>query len=358
MPIDYRTQPVDLERLTALADRILADYDGTPVDVGAIGEFGSVGKTTLIVVLAYLLAELGFEVEIFDLDGQGNASMHCGFGVKDFADDNLLALSYNEDGTVDLDNGLEPFLTVGDALTSRKVHVPGEPRGSSREVTLDDVRRCVYNESGTPGYGVIVDPRTPNIEKVIATLRRIHIYPNGDSYATGRKVTFYDDASELARDPFGVTVLGDQVRALRSRPHVRLHDLHGTKSLIMVSALAVFTRAITAVVTDDKTTGKDLQSLLDTVDSMKKRNPSLDFRMIMLNRLESKIKRGTFGQGILDRLEARYGSIVPSVGVRDAVVVKGAYYNREPLPMWVPDDAVTEDYRWIMLWMLERGIFS
>lgn len=41
-----------------------------------------------------------------------------------------------------------------------------------------------------------------------------------------------------------------------------------------------------------------------------------------------------------------------------AVTVSESYEAREPLPLWVPRDAVTEDYRHAVAWGLDNDVFT
>ncbi|WP_084506176.1 ParA family protein [Amycolatopsis sp. ATCC 39116] len=331
-----------LERLNRAVTAYLEQSAPTTThELGSVGEAGSAGKTTTLVTFAALLAQLGFEVEIVDLDGQGNASKHLGIGSSPYEEDRLV-----EPG------GAYPVpLMLGDALLRRKAKFPGED--APREITLDDIRRCAYNEHGIPGYGVINDdPDT------IAWLKRIHVYPNGPSYVTGEKIDFYQDEAELSKDPFAGMVLSRLMNKVTTRPHFRLYDLHGTKSLSMMSALVRMKRVFNCVQLDDKTTGPDLDHLKTTIEEVREYNPDLQLAMILPCRVKAERQRGNHGREMLKRLHARHGSLVADVEIREAVTVNEAYTNREPLPLWVPKDPVTDDYRRALAWAFEHGVFS
>ncbi|SEP53700.1 MULTISPECIES: ParA family protein [Amycolatopsis] len=344
------------ERLSQAVARYIEETPLTaPVEFGTVGEAGSAGKTTALVTYAALLAQLGFEVEVVDLDGQGNASKHFGIGVSDGLDD-----GDKGDGLLVLGKEYSPGvkypapLVLGDALLRRKAQFPGEDE--PRAITLDDIRRCAYNESGIPGYGVVVPSSDAN---TIAWLKRIHIYPNGPSYVTGEKIDFYRDEAELAAsDPLAGMLLSRRMDKVQSAPHFRGYDLHGTKSMSMMSALVRLKRAINCVLLDDKTTGVDLTHLKETITSIQEYNPDLRLSMILPCRVKASSQRGKFGQEMLDRLRKRHGEIVPDVEIREAVTVSEAYNGREPLPMWVPRDPVTDDFRNSLAWAFENGVFA
>lgn len=328
-----------------LARSVQAYVDASPptatCEIGSAGEAGSAGKTTTVVTFAALLAQLGFDVEIVDLDGQGNASKHLGIGVSRYPDDKLL----------DPRGAYPAPLVLGDALLRRKAQFPGED--TAREITLNDIRRCAYNEHGVPGYGVASDD-----PDVIAWLKRIHLYPNGPSFLTGDMVDFYQDEAELSKDPFAGMVLGRQMDRVTTAPHFRLYDLHGTKSISMMSALVRVSRVFNCVQLDDKTTGPDLDYLKGTIDTVKEHNPDLRLMMILPCRVKAKPQRGNHGNNMLDRLRQRHGPLIPDAEIREAVTVPEAYAGREPLPLWVPKDPVTDDYRHALAWCFETGAFS
>jgi cellulose biosynthesis protein BcsQ len=321
------------------------------IEFGTVGEAGSAGKTTIMATWGALLAMLGFTVELVDLDGQGNLSKHFGIGVTVEGDgdegDGLLELGK------DYGSGAYPApLTLGDALTGRKAQFPGEP--GPRLITLDDIRRCAYNELGIPGYGV----RVPSgDETTIEWLKRIHIYPNGPSYITGEMIPFYVDEAEMqAKNPMAGMVLKTKMDKVATTPHFRGYDIHGTKSMSMMSALIKMKRAINAVVLDDKTTGPDLDYLIRTIDEMKEYNEDLKLAMILVGIVDGQM--GNFGRKMLDRLRTRHRPIVPDVEIRKAVTVREAYYAREPLPLWVPNAPVTNDFRLALAWAFENGVFT
>lgn len=325
----------------------------TTVEIASAGEAGSAGKTTTLVTFAAMLAQLGFVVDIVDLDGQGNASKHLGIGVATYEDDKLL----------DLSQGHPAPLVVGDALLTRSAQLPdkGQPdKIVTRAVTLNDVRRSAYNELGIPGYGVIsTDPET------IDWLNRIHVYPNGLSYIAGHEIDFYTDQATLQGNPLGAMVLSNQVKHLDEQlavtgdvPHFRFYDLHGTKSQSMMSALIRVTRVFNCVGLDDKTTGPDLTHLMATIDEVKGINEGIRLSMILPCRVKAEKQRGRHGATMLARLRDRHGTLVPDVEIREAVTVPEAYTNREPLPMWVPKDPVTDDYWNSLAWAFENGVFN
>ena len=80
--------------------------------------------------------------------------------------------------------------------------------------------------------------------------------------------------------------------------------------------------------------------------------------MILPCRVKSASQRGNFGRKMIDRLRQRHGDLVPDVVIRDAVTVSESYEAREPLPLWVPRDAVTDDYRHALAWALENDVFT
>lgn len=310
-------------------------------EIGSAGESGSAGKTATLVTYAALLAQIGFEVEIVDVDGQGNASKHLGIGVSPYPEDKLL----------DPRGSYPAPLVLGDALLRRKALFPGDE--APREITINDIRRCAYNEYSIPGYGVISsDPTT------VSWLKRIHVYPNGPSFVSGEEVPFYQDEAELSKDPFAGLVLARQMDKVTTTPHFRFYDLHGTKSISMMSALVRVKRVFNCVQLDDKTTGVDLDHLKTTIATVQEYNPLLRLVMILACRVKSERQRGNHGHEMLARLRTRHGDLVPDVEIREAVTVNEAYTNREPLPMWVPDSLVTDDYRHALAWSFEHGVFS
>jgi cellulose biosynthesis protein BcsQ len=337
--------------LRALVQDHITNWNGQTISLTSIGEAGSAGKTTAIVTFAACLAEAGATVEVMDLDGQANASVHFGIGTSERNDpeDNLLD-PRRED--------IRPPLVVGDVLTRRLYQFPGED--SPRAVTFNDIRRSAFNADGIPGLGVIVDPSNPDYEFVKDWLNRIQIYPNGNSYIDGNKHTFYDDLEEIrAKDPAGALRLQQAVNKINTTPHFRLKDLHGTKSLIMASEMLVADRLLNCVGPDDKTTGKDLDNLLYTIQEMQEHvNDKLWLAIVLMCRLKAGNQKGRIGNKMLNRLKERHGPIVADTAVRDVVTVSEAYYNREPLPMWVPDDDVTNDFRRALIWAFAQGVFS
>ncbi|MFC7344876.1 ParA family protein [Saccharopolyspora griseoalba] len=335
------------DQLAARCKEVVAEWPpGETVELTTAGESGSAGKTTASIAFGGLLAENGLTVEIVDLDGQGNASKHVGIGVSERPDDLLL----------DLNSGYPPLPTMGDVLVQREVYMPGEE--TKRVVTLDDIRRPAYNPTGIPGYGVILDPEDPNTEHRAEWLSRLSIYPNGNSYASGERRTFYDDENLLAQDPYAPLRLNRNFQNVSTQPHVRIFDLHGTKSATMYSVFLFVERVLSTVGPEDKTTGADLDNLLMTIDEIAKSgvNDKLRLVMILVNRLKAENMRGRIGQMMLERLYERHGDLVPTgIHVRDAVSVTDAYYNREPLNLWVEKDKVTDDFRRALLWALNTG---
>lgn len=337
---------------------------GQTVNIGVGGEFGSSAKTTGVVAMAACLAQAGMITEIMDFDGQGNASKHLGFGVNKHPDDKLL----------DLNQAAAP-LTVGDALADRDVYVPDEQQW--RQVNFDDVRRCALNRTGIPGHGVITDPDDPDSAETREWLERLFIYPNGDSYASGHRRDFYSDELSLSQNPIGGASLMEETKKLSSCPHVRIWDLHGTKSLLMYAAFAQAKWLFTSVLLDDKTTGSDLDNLMRTIDEVRKLNAQLQLALIVPSRVKPASHRGKFGNEMLDRLTQRHGDKIAHarvkhtdkasateainevpLTVRETVVVNEAYREREPLPMWVPEASVTDDYRRILLWGIHNNLFN
>lgn len=323
------------------------------VELSTAGEAGSAGKTTTLVTFAAMLAERGFHVDIVDLDGQGNASKHLGIGVAKYADDKLL----------DLSTGYPAPLVIGDALLARPAQLPDKEHPDkivTRAVELSDIRRSAFNVHRIPGYGVICDdPGT------IEWLQRIHIYPNGSSYATGQEIDAYTDEAILGANPLSAMELSNKVRALDKHlaatgevPHFRFYDLHGTKSKSMMSVLIRVTRVFNCVGLDDKTTGVDLSNLIATIDEVRAHNQRIKLAMILACRVKGEIARGKHGAAMLTRLRERHGNLVPNVEIREAVTVPESYTNREPLPMWVPKDGVTDDYWNALAWGFENGVFS
>ena len=327
-------------------DRALAAYlDRTEftatLEIASAGEAGSAGKTTSAVTFVSMLAQMGFDVELMDLDGQGNASKHLGIGVSPYPDDKLL----------DPAGDYPPPLVLGDALLERKALFPGD--SEERVITLNDIRRCAYNESGIPGYGVITDD-----EDAIEWLKRIHVYPNGPSYISGAQRDFYQDEADLSSDPFAGMVLSGKMDDVNTAPHFRIYDLHGTKSISMMSALVRVQRVFNCVLLDDKTTGVDLDHLKQTIAGMTKLNKKLALAMILPCRVKAASQRGLHGREMLARLRERHGPLVADVEIREAVTVSEAYAAREPLPLWVSRDPVMDDYREALAWALDSGMLD
>lgn len=349
-----------LEHLIAARDRFLQNYEPTQVhELSSAGEAGSAGKTTTSAVFGSMLAQLGFTVELVDMDGQGNLSKQFGFGPADPKHE-ATDIGLFKPSQVDYKTGSLPPLVIGDVLTERPVYIPFEKvlEGAERKkrvVTMNDIRRCAYNESGIDGFGVKVDP---DDVATIEWLKRIHIYPNGLSYGSGETVDFYDDQATIERDPMSAIILSKKMDEVDTAPHFRIYDLHGTKSIAMISVAYRVSKFFNCVEAGDKTTGPDLDNLIKSVERMQKYNDDLELAMILPCRVKSKAQRGKHGQAMLDRLYARHGRIVPDVTIRDVIMVSEAYYNREPLPMWVPDAPVTDDYRYALAWAFDNGLFS
>ncbi len=332
--------------LVRMKRAVAAYLERTPptktIEIASVGESGSAGKTTTVVTWAAMLAQCGFEVEIVDLDGQGNASKHLGIGVSPYPEDKLLDIRANYPAP----------LVIGDALLRREALFPGED--NPRVITLNDIRRCAHNEHSIPGYGVRSDD-----PDAIEWLKRVHVYPNGPSYVSGKEIDFYKDEAELARNPVGGLVLGRQMETVTTAPHFRFYDLHGTKSIAMISALIRLKRVFNCVQLDDKTTGNDLDHLKQiTLGDVREYNPDIELMMILACRVKPESQRGNHGRQMLARLRQRHGDLVPDVEIREAVTVQEAYTNREPLPMWVADSLVADDYRHSVAWAFERGVFS
>jgi cellulose biosynthesis protein BcsQ len=345
-----------------LAQEVMQAYLGRhsfadgPVEIAAVGEASTAAKTTTAATWAAMLAMLGFTVDLIDLDGQGDAGVAYGIGVSQRPDDNLL----------DVRAGFQPPLVVADALLSREATLPdpADPEQNvRRKVRLSDVRRSVLNQYGVPGFGVITNEETG--KETLEWLSRIFIYPSGSSYVMGSATDPYEDQVLIQQNPFGVTLLGMQVAQLDADlavagqgPHFRIYDTHGTKGWSMMAALLRVQSAFTCCVPDDKTTAVHLDELIGTVAQVKAGNPGLNLTAIVPCKVKSGIQRGKHGQAMLDRLRERHGALVYPGEIREKVTVSEAYTNREPLPMWVPGDAATDDYWRALAWAFDRGVFG
>jgi cellulose biosynthesis protein BcsQ len=327
-----------------------------PVEIAAVGEASTAAKTTTAATWAAMLAMLGFTVDLIDLDGQGDAGVAYGIGVSQRSDDRLL----------DVQAGFQPPFVVADALLGRHATFPDQAdpeQNDLRKVQLSDVRRSALNQYGVPGFGVITNEATD--KETLEWLSRIFIYPSGSSYVTGRATDPYEDQILIQQNPYGVSLLGMQIAQLDAdlaaagqSPHMRIYDTHGTKGWSMMAALLRVQSAFTCCVPDDKTTAVHLDALIGTVAQVKAGNPRLNLTAIVPCKVKSGKSRGTHGQEMLNRVRERHGTLVYPGEIRETVKVSEAYTNREPLPMWVPEDAATDDYWRALAWAFDRGVFG
>lgn len=314
-----------------------AEPDGDPtIQVAAVGQAGSAGKTTAVVSLACALAARGYTVEIGDMDGQGNASVALGI--------------------------TEPQYVVSDVLAKR---VLTENDGTTRPITLNDIRVPVLDEwyyqylienpldkdqsPAKRGCGVTLDPRLRSSKVAAEWLRRIQIYPAGGANA-GQQ--WYDDLQKLSTEPFAGSNLKRYIGACTSQPHFRLWDSHGTKTIATTEVLYAVDFVFTSVTPDDKTMGRDLDHYFETVEELKVHNPTLKNLGFLIDRVGRK---GQHDRMQIDKVRRRYPEHA-GPEIREATAVREAYTEREPLRLYVPTHAVTKDYDTGLDWLHSRGL--
>ena len=296
-------------------------------------ESGSVGKTTCVVNLACAAAARGRTVWVTDVDGQADASYHFGH--------------------------TRPKLVMGDVLTGRKmIRISGEPGDDDpenfRAPTMRDIAVPAYRE--TPELAKSEGGIFTDDPKAVEWLRRITIFPSGKSRSPGGP-TMYDDTAELNKSGWGGMALGNAVRGnTMPPPDLHIIDTHGTKSIVMMSALAVADKIITCVLPDKKSTGKHLNELIKTIGEVKAvaGRDQLDLDAIIPCRVRPA-NHGKFYRLKIEAVEQKYQEKV-TPRIYEAVSAGEAYEAKEPLLLWVPDTRVTDEYFDVLKWLDEHGV--
>jgi cellulose biosynthesis protein BcsQ len=294
------------------------------------GAGGSCGKTTEGVTIGSLMAVRGQRVRFVDLDGQGDASQYVNYPYA-------------------------PYV-IGEALIGAKVYPYGN--GGLRAPTLAEIEQPVYRASmdDADKHGGLTSPRP----EVAAWLQRMSIIPSG---VGSSGTTLPAAVSELERtgmgaDKFRSALQNIDVAAGTEPVDFEIYDLHGTVGWLTYHVLAIADKVITTVVPDDKTTGRHLDELLAIIAEVAEFNHRLRLDAIIPVRCRPK-RDGQFYDEVITDLESsdEYGSIV-TPRVREAVVVPESFKQREPLPLYVPNDAVTKDNKAVLEWLDERGVTS
>lgn len=299
-----------------------------PQRIVLAGAGGSCAKTTEGVTIGSLMAVRGQRVRFVDLDGQGDASQYVNYPYA-------------------------PYV-IGEALIGAKVYPDGN--GGLRAPTLAEIELPVYRASADDAekLGGLSSARP----EVAAWLQRLSIIPSGVGTSG---MTLPSAVAELERTGMGAdrfrSALQNIDAATGAEPvDFEIYDLHGTVGWLTYHVLAIADKVITTVVPDDKTTGRHLDELLAIIGEVAEFNQGLRLDAIIPARCRPR-RDGQFYDEVITDLEnsKEYGPIV-TPRVREAVVVPESFKEREPLPLYVPNDAVTKDHKVVLDWLDKNGV--
>lgn len=133
-------------------------------------------------------------------------------------------------------------------------------------------------------------------------------------------------------------------------------DCHGDLNLATMNALIAADTVITAVKPAEKET-EGWGELVDIVKAVAQANKNnLRVEALIPCDVFKSAQGKAYGDGLNEVLE-EHGDIVTEP-VPHAVTQVEAYRNREPLPIWVPNDPVSKAYRKVRTQLAERGILA
>lgn len=307
----------------------------TPRRIALVGAGGSSGKTTSAVNIGAKLAQLGYRVRLIDADGQGDCSQYCGY--------------------------MDPAWTLGDAIAGEAVYPDDTESSGWRAPTLTEIEQPVgrSSEEEAKEHGGLYSSR----HETAAWLARMTLIPSGEG-PTGLRLPAAvvrleqnKMAGEVFRRALSVLNSGDP-------PDVEIWDLHGTVGWLTYHVLAWVDSAITAVTPDDKSVGRhldELSGIIDEVDEFRHAPGEprvLDLDAIIPVRTRPK-RDGQYYQTVIEEIRAheRYGPKT-TPPIREAVVVPESFAACEPLPLYVPNDGVTQDHSSVVDDLKERGIIG
>jgi cellulose biosynthesis protein BcsQ len=299
-----------------------------PTRIAFAGAGGSCGKTTEAITVGALMAAQGRRVRWVDLDGQGDASQYANYS-------------------------LAPYV-IGEALIGAAVFPDGN--GGHRAPTLAEIEQPIYRatEEEVKEYGGLTSSRP----EVAAWLQRLSIIPSGVG-STGTTLpgaVAHLERAGMGADTFRELLRNIDVESDTEPVDVEIYDLHGTVGWLTYHVLAIADKVVTTVVPDDKTTGRHLDELRAIIAQVENFNRGLRLDAIIPVRCRPK-RDGTFYDEILVGLETseQYGHLV-TPRVREAVVVPESFKEREPLPLFVPNDLVTKDNKAVLEWLDAHGV--
>lgn len=162
-------------------------------------------------------------------------------------------------------------------------------------------------------------------------------------------------AIELAR-----ALGGDQRlrRAMQAAPPVdiNIYDCPGALSVLTIGALVVGRWVITVT----KPTIKELAGVPALEDTIAEVRDSYNDEIELAGVVPCEVPAKTAGkvyEMALGLLQKEYGELV-TPPVRRSARVPEAYSNGQPLHVYAPNEPVTEDYRNVLRYLEQRGVFD